>query len=441
MLRPKDKYLFCIENKPLSKGELFSILGNDERGYQYLLEFGYLSKNSDIFSFQFVGVIVINNNILCVLPKYYSSTDLADRDLTTDIIQIIKVLKKAGATEPFIPDFSNISILEKKSLSEIIFADKLLKDYLEHGIYIKSKELFEINSDGEVNWHKTIESIDPIFSHKTPIYVDCYNLTVVNYEYHIITELHKFIIKQSFYNYGELLDYKFAFHEDSVNNLADLGSIPYLIGVLKKELNDIYIDRDLYLIENLLYFLQKKENNSSGSFTLYGTQYFHIIWEKACGVFFSNKIDLFKKHIPTPSWSDNYGNEVSKDSLIPDIITYSSDNQLFFVLDAKYYNLQYTADPFNVSGNPGVSDVSKQFLYHKIFEETRFSEKFNCFLFPSLQTEAFYIVGSVTFSLFNNLKIYNLRLSSNMIYQSYIENDQQGDEMLTKLKLLICCLA
>lgn len=429
-----DGYIFFIENSLLSKDDILSAISS-EKGYQYLLEFDYLKQNHKGFSFHFVGIISVNDKVICVLPKYYSNVDLNPNDIFPQFAKIIKVLKKAGATEPSIPDYNNISTNDYDDLSEIVLADKLIKDYIEYGLIIKSKNLSGFNTEGEVNWSDTIGTIQPIFSKKRPIYIDTYNLSVITEDYNVITELHKWIVKTSLTKFGRILDYNFTFHEECTNKLSDLGTLEYLNGILRKELNDRYIDRDILLIKRMLSFISNEGRPSNDQFTLYGTGYFHTIWEKCCGTFFNNKIDQFKQFIPAPKWLDNQGNAIDKESLLPDIVTYTTDNSALLILDAKYYNLKYTLNPFNVFNNPGVSDVSKQFLYYKIFEKIPYVNKLNCFIYPSLQEDAFNVLGFVTFSLFKDLKIFNIYLSSILVYESYLNNSSTDERFLDDLAL------
>lgn len=427
-----DGYFFFIENSPLSKDEILSIIDN-EKGYQYLLEFGYLKQKLKGFSFHFVGIISVSDKVICVLPKYYSNLDLNSSDLFPQFVKIIKVLKKAGATEPSIPDYNHISTSDYDGISEIVLADKLIKDYIEYGLITKSKNLSGFNTEGEVNWGDTIGSVQPIFSKKRPIYIDTYNLSVITEDYNVVTELHKWIVKTLLTKFGRILDYNFTFHEDCTTNLSDLGTLVYLKGILRRELNEKYIDRDIILIKRMLSFISNEGRPSNDQFTLYGTGYFHTIWEKCCSTFFNNKIDQFKQFIPAPNWLDNKGNAVNKESLLPDVITYTNSNSSLWILDAKYYNLKYYLNPFDVSGNPGVGDVSKQFLYYKIFERLPYRYKFNCFLFPSLAQNTFTVSGIVSFSLFEDLKIFNVHLSSNLVYESYLSNSPIDETELDKL--------
>ena len=53
----------------------------------------------------------------------------------------------------------------------------------------------------------------------------------------------------------------------------------------------------------------------------------------------------------------------SADTLRPDLISIYNDEEryVFVIFDAKYYRLQLEKDKV-LSGNPGVGDVTKQFL-------------------------------------------------------------------------------
>jgi hypothetical protein len=432
MIRPIE-YKIVIEGEYYSRENLLLFIQNNEIVFDFLLQHNYLKSNSEktnFLAFDFVGVITINDLLLCIFPKYYKGYSAPQNDLVSDFVIIIKALKKVGHSE-IIPDSVNLSISDNGNFSEIVLADYFLKNYIECGIFRKNEESTLLNKEGEVNWGITVSELSPIFSRSYPIYHDVYVNTAITQEFNLITEVHKWVIKYCLNKYGRILDYDFHFTEDCVNDIFELGSVESMVNILRRELNILYTDRSILLINRLIYFLDKVISNYKRDFSVFGTGYFHVIWEKACSQIFLNKVDQFLEFIPSPKWNDLQGKFVHTDTLRPDIV--SIEKEMFFLFDAKYYNISYKSNTnLSVSNNPGISDISKQFLYSLSFQRVPFSPKYNCFIFPKLMVKFFEIFGYVTISLFDTA-IFNIYLSPQEVFKSFINNKATGQLALTRI--------
>lgn len=434
MLRD-DNYIIAIESEYKAYDVIVSLLNHNNVAFRYLIDNNYLKISpGNVCAFNFVGVITFKDVNICVLPKYFKDHNLSFNQLILDFTTILKVLKKSGYSDS-IPDSKNINTNENINLSEIVLADKFLKDYIEYGLFVKRRDTFLINSEGEVNWNSTINNFIPIFSKKYPIYIDTYSSSIITEEFNTITELHKWVVKYCLNKFGRILDYSFSFGEDCINNISELGSIEYIINVIRNELSVTFIDRDIILLKRLLLFIEKIQDKAIESFTIYGTGYFNIIWEKTCKVIFEDESDQFLKHIPLPLWNDMTGKHLAKETFIPDIISISADSsECFFIFDAKYYNISYSINPdFKVHGNPGINDVSKQFLYESAFKKLPYKSKINCFLFPKLNSNFFEVFGFISFALFPESKVYNIFLSPNIVFDSYLNNRLVGKLALNEI--------
>jgi len=428
----KVDYIIAVEGDYHSHKTLLSLLQGNEKVYQYLFQQNYLRSDSgNSVAFDFVGLITFDNAVVCILPKYYKNHSFSEDIIITDFSSIIKVLKKVGHSDS-IPDSKNISNNENINLSELVFADRFLRDYLDYGLFNKNKVSVLLNVEGEVDWAQTVSNLDPIFSNGRPIYNDIYVHSVITEEFNLITELHKWTIKYCLSKFGRILDYNFLFTDDCISDISALGSVEFILNVLRKELSITYTDREILLIRRLMSFIDNLKNDHSGNFSLFGTGYFHVIWEKACSAVFSNKISQFLSIIPSPHWHNFQGNYAIKDTLRPDIISIlEEDDGKFFVFDAKYYNVAYLNNPgFTVSGNPGIGDVGKQFLYDIAFMDLQYKAKYNCFLFPKLLEDFFEVFGFVTFPIFNNSSIYNIYLSPHHVFKGFLNNKSIGQQSL-----------
>ena len=83
---------------------------------------------------------------------------------------------------------------------------------------------------------------------------------------------------------------------------------------------------------------------------------------------------------------------LKKNRLTPDILrtVILPEGKKLLILDAKYYNIRFDLELGTVLGNPGIEDITKQYLY-KIALKTYISENsissdvLNAFLFPTME--------------------------------------------------------
>lgn len=113
------------------------------------------------FSFDYVGVIVINDKAYFSLPKYITKVKTSKH-----IPEILKMFTQYAQREKLDEDeletFGNPdSESTYNALSTIIF---ILNDFVENGIYTNEKHTYEINGEGDINWLKTIEDFVPVIS-------------------------------------------------------------------------------------------------------------------------------------------------------------------------------------------------------------------------------------------------------------------------------------
>ena len=124
---------------------------------------------------------------------------------------------------------------------------------------------------------------------------------------------------------------------------------------------------------------------------LFGTNSFHTLWEAMCSDVFDNQYkkpltslgielkpdfnesamtlqDLIKK----PHWqATNCQGVDAEKTLRPDYVSVlkneNGGHSHFVIMDAKYYNIELDAN--HVSGQPGVEDVCKQYLYQLSYDK------------------------------------------------------------------------
>ena len=187
--------------------------------------------------------------------------------------------------------------------------------------------------------------------------------------------------------------------------------------------------------------------------SMYGTTAYHVVWEKVCAEVFDNKLNttlgqlkmatpLAEQYqektkrreklidiIEKPIWQGKDTEPKVADTLIPDLISIPciDGKDWFIIFDAKYYNLQLEKGKL-LRGNPGVEDVTKQYLYQLAYKDFikvhHITEVRNCFLMP---TEENNIVekGVAKMPMLAALKLQNIQIRlipATKLYDCYLSN-------------------
>lgn len=76
-------------------------------------------------------------------------------------------------------------------------------------------------------------------------------------------------------------------------SLDDIGEEDYLLDCLMKELGNQYNTRKQTVIKSLYAYITQRERlfDEDKGVSMYGTNAFNMVWEKACATVFDNKLD------------------------------------------------------------------------------------------------------------------------------------------------------
>jgi hypothetical protein len=420
---------FFIELKDYPASEISLLFRNAQTQYNELIEKRYLRKSSNNCQLHFVGLIEFNTNIIVVLPKYHQRIESYE-DSMNEAVRIIRVFRKLAKSYAELPDFENISY-SSYNYNEIALADSLIGDYLENGLLRLQQAEITLTGIGETNWDKTVATIFPIFSKGRPIYQDVLNDHNYISDESIITEIHKWVLKRVIAKYGRILGYELS-STDFLNADSSLNASNEVIkSILYKELQASYIDRNIRVLQRLLAFVDKSFNPSQTKvFYLFGTGYFHVVWEQICKVAFNDQLHKFQRLLAKPTWTDIAGVKSESDTLRPDVLCFAPGyDQVTFVLDAKYYNFRFK-DTASIVDNPGIGDISKQFLYKGLIEQVIEGRVVTAFLFPRTQTEGIIFLGDVQFAGFPDDKIFLFALSTAIFLDAFLADHKVGLETL-----------
>ena len=416
--------------------------------------------NRDCFYvFTYVGVITIGDRVIKAYPKYIFSKD----EPFEEIKQVIKVLKKYSNSQEQIVNLYNGSD-ENRSFNMLAVILFLLNDYHEYGVYNNSEDITEINGEGDILWGRTIDEGFAYIENNTPYYTELYTHRSVDDEMDYFKRLHECILTECSQQLrdSQLEDiFQIVTVELSDERLADFGDTEYIKDRILSELNIQFNTRKQILLKTLYAYVSqdKKMLDDEAGISMFGTTAFNMVWESACAEVFDNKLDkkVGQLNLPTdlhvdyydfekktlieiikpPVWSRGEDiREEASETLRPDLIsiTKMKGENYFIIFDAKYYNL--TLEKGKLSGNPGVGDVDKQYLYQLAYKDFilahGFKEVRNCFLMPTEKDEVIN-AGTASMPILSALGLVDIairKIPARMLFDFYLSQKKFDFELL-----------
>lgn len=377
------RIVYLVEGKRYSRGTLKEFLR--ESDVDALLRGCHLETLADgRYQLRFVGIIPIGDVIVCVLPKVYEDSS----HLQNKFGPIIKALRRyadSGTQNLGELDYLN-SNLNDPSCSLIAIIDFLLQDYFHNGLFYPEIHLRAVQKLGRVNWAATVSSLDPIFSGGRPLY-DARVVESSSFdEDHLITSVHKWAVTRCAKVFAGVLgyDYSTVVGEEELE-LSELGSRDLILAVLGSALASAYADREIILLRVLISLVSGRPLESGSPSGVFGTREFERVWEAITKDYFRHQPLPGKpgdSPIPFPVWH-LYGVGIEgKSTIIPDILHLDERARTLFLFDAKYYNLKFDTEAGRLTGEPGIKDIFKQFLYEQILAQKLDLKVVNAFLFP-----------------------------------------------------------
>lgn len=414
-----------------------------------------------LYVFTYVGIITCGNRIVKVYPKYLlSKVD----DPLDEMKQVIKVLEKYSRSDEQIINVFNGNG-DNRSFNLLAVILFLLNDYYEYGIYTNTEDIIEINGEGEILWGKTIDEGLAYIDNNRPYYMELYTAKTVDDDADFFQRLHEVVLTDCFNQLREAqLDELFGMDYLVLNEetISDLGETEYILERILKELNVQYNTRRQILLKTLYAYISqnKRMTEETDGISMFGTTAYHAVWEKVCAEVFDNKLGkrLDKLNLPDethvdyqiegtktlieiiekPIWRRNNITMRATETLRPDLISiYEKDDKKYFIIfDAKYYNL--CLEHGKLSGNPGIGDIDKQYLYQLAYldfiNKYKFAGVRNCFLMPT-EEEQIIDMGTVTMTMLERLNLANIqvrKLSASRLYDLYLAGKKMD---IAELKL------
>jgi hypothetical protein len=363
------------------------------------------------YKFDFVGILIFQNIITYVYPKYLGESNiLLTTPPTREMQQVMRVIEKYSR-EKAKQDIRNIDLFtdidENGKINTLSVMLYLLEDYAANGEYEDPEEILEINGSGDIYWQKTIDETYPIISNNRPYYVEMYTRKKVRNDASYIKRLHAYVVSQCSHEIeqvGLTAFYCLPVADISEDELDTFGDIDDIISRIESELTQVFDDRKIQILNAMkLYFHSDRILTGDTEIQIMGTRAFNLIWEEVCAcVFRSQKGDAKTRHpnvdeiephidyslinknfvqkpptlvelIEQPIWKKygkgNHG--IPKRPLNPDYLRFekqeSNARYTFYILDAKYYCPVWNSD--SIQGQPGVEDVAKQYLYYLAYRD------------------------------------------------------------------------
>lgn len=386
------------------------------------------SVNKNMYVFKYVGMVMVGDCCFFVYPKYILDINEDKENNYKKFKQILSVIRKYQAKE----QFYNVDGLEEiKEFNLLAFTLDLLQDYHENGIYSNDKTIAEENGFGEILWDKTINEQNIYFSNGVPVYLDLYTVNNILNEEDLFRRLHRCIISRCSEEIKEILK---VLEIDQVSisseKIEDFGSKEYLTYEIKQELSQQFITRKQEVLHKMISYINRDSvQNSLEKISFVGTNSFNLVWEDVCAYVMEDSLnktlselglkpygdkkssDTLIDLIPKPKWKHLKSGKVhsAKRTLIPDLISVS--NGRLSIYDAKYYKIHL--NEIGVSRQPGVGDITKQYLYElaykELAEENNLLIDKNAFVMPSdsSEEESIGIASINLFSIYDETTTFN----------------------------------
>ena len=414
--------IYLKELNTYSKEYLLTLM--NEESFERLIEYEVIKREEDNFKFHFVGLIIVDNYLIKCYPKYIPD----ENNIAEDFNQIMQVIKKyRNFHEDYIWRSDNLDEITFNKLSILLF---FIEDYYENGIYTNFRQIHQVNGNGEINWDKTVNNIDPIIKNNRPYYGELYTKYNLNDLSDYFRLLHEYIITECSKQLEDvgLIDlFDLTPAELSDKSLDDFGEEYYILNKIENEINMEFNSHKQKLLKAMHTFISQKNSfTNENVLTIYGTTAYHEIWEEMCCEIFSNKFNKIKHVIEKPKWILNNGKtHYHKKTFEPDIVTFKGDT--LFILDAKYYNLIFNEDL--LANQPGLGDITKQYLYQLALEdygEGKFDNVKNALLFPKYCGEIENL-GQIEIEILSRLPVDNIQvvmLPAGKINRLYLNNQK-----------------
>lgn len=320
------------------EGELI----NNEHIEQFNLNnYDYNNKKES----SFVGFVFSNDDVLVSFPKKYKSS--GQLPIFSENINSNKILNAKLLMQTLLKYF-----LQENHIADSFYGNKpnylssfpfealynIIKYYKKYGIYTVDDFSYGFNSNGKINWKRTISKGEYILSNDNIIYIKPYK-KIREDKYDFITECMIDVINKSQQLLGWFIQDLRPIKRISSFNYTN----QYIIRILNEKLNVVFVDEKRKLIKSLIDFYS---NNNNGGNCFLKIYYFADCWQKMVNKYlnnffinFDNDNLYFSNEIIQKDYVFDkkkfYVDDANNHYIEPDHFASSGDN--YYVFDSKYY--------------------------------------------------------------------------------------------------------
>ena len=246
----------------------------------------------------FVGVIMVEGRVLKCYPKYLPD----NAEPVDELKQVLKVLNKFNRKEQIIYMQNETDYESSFNLLAVMLY--LLQDYYDYGLYTNTQEIIESNGNGEILWDKTINETFTLISNNRPYYPELLTRKRVTNDYDYFRRLHACVLTEcsGLLKESDLADlFGIDTVELSTEQREDFGDDEYIMHRIMMELNVQYNTHKQLLLKTLYaYIAHGGVQSQNEGFSMYGTNSFHVVWEKVCAEVLGNQLDVPMKNLDVP---------------------------------------------------------------------------------------------------------------------------------------------
>ncbi len=281
---------------------------------------------------QAVGIKVKNEGIIVLFPIGYPEVDNESNIISSDVKTLLRLISKQAK--------KGIQSTEEQSIFPVLLAERIIQNFLEHGLYKEKQEVVELQSKGRINWKKTIHYPQPFIQNKT-IYANLFYSHINYFVEGQIQEIQKWCLGLI----SKVIGVVFAFHYPQTKIQYGKKQIKQILEEALKQTNQDY---QLETLGLLLSFVNELNFEQIEDYQK-GLKYyqFEYVWQDLVdSIGCKNK----SKYLPQAGYynlDDSYMMYNVK-PLLPDTVVELEGEDFIFVLDAKYYGNGHLPDQYNI---------------------------------------------------------------------------------------------
>lgn len=299
-----------------------------------------------------------------------------EENLRDDIIDLISVLSAYNDKQSRVSQISSNQVLKTVRFPVQAYF-RVMRYYLDYDYYMENEEVYVQGTSGPVNMKQTIKRVTPIVQKTGFVYPNLMVRKNSDTDKHIITEINKFCVYESFMKLGWIYKQRLP-QPANVRN----PNLKMYQTILRQKLEKTNEDSLKQLFQSMLAIIEFRNSADDPEEFYFGTNNFEYVWEKLIDETYgvSNKGYYF----PKTNWKLRVGDRDNA-ALEPDTIMITDES--IAVLDAKYYKYGVTG---RVSDLPRSTSINKQITYAEyIAENSKFikdrknnKQMLNAFLLP-----------------------------------------------------------